>query len=234
MMIDANIVAVSPSSVYRVLLRSGITSPPETAAHREEFPQPKRPHEQWRRDISYLNILGVHYFFIYIQDGYSHYIVHHEVSTEMTTRDVEIVTERALEKLPAECGMPRLITANESQSVLREEFQVYLRECDASHGETMVNQPQSNGESEGFHEGLKEEDNRVAAMTDLEEARRLIDGHVADYNENHLLSALQYLAPADYLKGDEHIKQRLERRKEKMKEAARIRKVSHRPETKFT
>ena len=72
----------------------------------------------------------------------------------------------------------------------------------------------------------------MTAMTNLEEARRLIDGYVVDYNENRLHSALQYLAPADYLKGEDHIRQCLERRKEKLKAAAKIRRVSRRSEAK--
>lgn len=51
----------------------------------------------------------------------------------------------------------------------------------------------------------------------------MIDGYVIDYNENRLHSALQYLAPADYLRGNKRIRQCLERRKEKLKEAARCR-----------
>ena len=233
MMIDADIVAVSPTSVYRVLLRADLsnrwTTPPGGGSHREGFVQPTHPHEQWHSDISYLNILGTHYFFISILDGYSRYIVHHEVRTDMTTRDVEIVTERALEKLPAGTERPRLITDNGSQYVSKE-FQSYLRERDISHSRARVNHPQSNGKIERFHKSLKQECVRVTAMTDLGEARRLIDGYVVDYNENRLHSALQYLAPADYLKGEEHIKQCLERRKEKLKAAAWFRRVSRRPD----
>lgn len=232
MMVDGDIVAISPSSVYRVLQRAGLSgrwvTPPGKKAHRKGFIQPTRPHSQWHSDISYLNILGTHYFFISILDGYSRSIVHHEVRTNMTTVDVEIVTERALEKLPEGTERPRLITDNGSQYISKE-FQDYLRERDVSHSKARVNHPQSNGKIERFHKSLKEECVRVTAMTDLEEARILIDAYIIDYNENRLHSALQYLTPSDYLKGKDHIDRCIARRKEKLSEAARIRRMAQKP-----
>lgn len=69
-------------------------------------------------------------------------------------------------------------------------------------------------------------------MTSLEEARKLIDDYVIDYNENRLHSALQYLTPADYLKGDEYIQQCLVERKEKLKKAAKLRRALRQSEAK--
>ncbi len=237
MMVDADIVAISPSSVYRVLQRAGLssrwTTPPGKKAHMKGFVQPTRPHSQWHSDISYLNILGTHYFFISILDGYSRSIIHHEVRTNMTTVDVEIVTERALEKLPEGTSSPRLITDNGSQYVSKE-FQDYLRDRDISHSKARVNHPQSNGKIERFHKSLKEECVRVTAMTNLEEARKLIDAYVIEYNENRLHSALQYLTPADYLKGEEHVNRCIERRKEKLREAAKARRIAQNSPTGVT
>jgi transposase InsO family protein len=42
-------------------------------------------------------------------------------------------------------------------------------------------------------------------MADLAEARRLIAQYVEQYNTKRLYSALQYLTPADYLQGSEHV-----------------------------
>jgi transposase InsO family protein len=74
-----------------------------------------------------LNILGTHYFFIAVLDGYSRAIVHHEVRQDMETRDVQIVVERALEKLPPGTQKPRLISDNGPQFVSAE-FKAFLRE----------------------------------------------------------------------------------------------------------
>ena len=65
MMLDEGVVAVTPSSVYRVLKEAGLSSkwtPAGGGTSRQGFEQPIRPHEQWHTDIAYLNILGTHYF----------------------------------------------------------------------------------------------------------------------------------------------------------------------------
>ena len=58
MMLDADIVAVSPSSVWRVLGQAGLLSKwkgkPTTKG--TGFQQPSRPHEHWHIDVFYINI----------------------------------------------------------------------------------------------------------------------------------------------------------------------------------
>jgi len=232
-LLDEGIVAVPASSVYRVLKQAGLSSQwtgGNNKAHKKGFEQPQRVHEQWHSDIAYLNILGTNYFFISVLDGYSRYIVHHEVRLDMTTTDVEIVVERALAKLPppyrdgAGLPRPRLITDNGSQYVSAQ-FKAYLRERDISHSRSRPRHPQSNGKVERFHKSLKGECVRVTAMADLEEARRLIAEYVEEYNTRRLHSALNYLTPADYLQGEEHVKQRLDERRMALATAAQRRRA---------
>ena len=60
MMLDRDLVAVSPSSAYRVLKAAGLlegwNTKPSKKGH--GFVQPLAPHEHWHIDISYLNIAG--------------------------------------------------------------------------------------------------------------------------------------------------------------------------------
>jgi putative transposase len=57
MMLDADVVAVSPSSVYRVLKAAGKLAPRGGKPSRKGkgFEQPVRPHEHWHIDVSYIN-----------------------------------------------------------------------------------------------------------------------------------------------------------------------------------
>lgn len=126
----------------------------------------------------------------------------------METRDVEIVIQRALEKLPPGTILPRLISDNGPQYTSRD-FKEFLRERDVSHSRGRAYHPQSNGKIERFHGTLKSECVRREPMVDLENARSVIAGYVDEYNTRRLHSALQYLTPWDYLQGDEHIKSRL-------------------------
>ena len=55
MMIDENIVAVSPTSIYRVLKSAGLLTV-QWRHHKAKgsgFIQPTKPHEHWHLDISY-------------------------------------------------------------------------------------------------------------------------------------------------------------------------------------
>lgn len=60
MMIDADIVAVSPSSVYRVLKTAGLLGRwnARPSGKGTGFQQPLGPHELWHIDLAYLNICG--------------------------------------------------------------------------------------------------------------------------------------------------------------------------------
>ena len=64
MMIDADIVAVSPSSVYRILKDAGYMDRWNRKASKKGtgFVQPIQAHDHWHIDISYLNICGTFYY----------------------------------------------------------------------------------------------------------------------------------------------------------------------------
>ena len=77
MMLDRDLVAVSPSSVYRVLrgagsLRRWNHKPSKKGTG---FVQPLRPHEHWHVDISYINVCGTFYYLCTLLDGCSRYVV---------------------------------------------------------------------------------------------------------------------------------------------------------------
>ena len=79
MMLDQDIVAVSPSSVYRVLMAAGLLKRWNGKKSKKGtgFVQPLKPHEHWHIDISYINICGTFYYLCSLLDGYSRYIVHY-------------------------------------------------------------------------------------------------------------------------------------------------------------
>jgi putative transposase len=81
MMLDADLVAVSPSSTYRVLKAAGLLQRWNQTASKKGtgFQQPARPHEHWHVDVCYINICGTFYYLCAILDGYSRYVVHWEM-----------------------------------------------------------------------------------------------------------------------------------------------------------
>jgi transposase InsO family protein len=140
----------------------------------------------------------------------------------MTTADVGIVLQRAWKALPKCLMKPRIISDNGPQ-YLSTEFRSYLRDQEVAHSRIRGRPPQSNGKMERFHKTLKSECVRTQALGGLGEARRVIGAYVHAYNHERLHSSLNYLTPSDYLKGEEHIKQRLEERKNALEKARKDR-----------
>jgi putative transposase len=200
MMLDADVVAVSPSSVYRVLKAAGKLAPRTGTPSRKGkgFEQPLRPHEHWHVDVSYLNICGTFFFLCSILDGYSRFVVHWEIRETMKEAEVETILQRAREQYPGE--HPRIITDNGPQFVARD-FKDFIRICGMTHVKTSPYYPQSNGKIERWFKTLKGECIRVATPLTLEDARRLVAEFVTYYNTVRLHSAIAYITPADKLAG---------------------------------
>lgn len=204
MMLDDDVVAVSPSSAYRVLKQAGRLDRHVIAPSKKGtgFVQPLRRHQHWHVDVSYINLAGTFYFLCSILDGYSRYIVHWELRETMKEGEVETVIQRAREKFPGE--KPRIISDNGPQFVAKE-FKEFIRLTGMTHVRTSPYYPQSNGKKERWYKTLKAECIRPACPADVEEARRRIAEYVDHYNHVRLHSALGYITPADKLNGMEQV-----------------------------
>jgi putative transposase len=200
MMLDQDIVAVSPSSVYRVLSAAGLLRRwnVKKSSKGNGFKQPLKPHEHWHIDVSYVNILGTFYYLCSILDGCSRYIVHWELRQKMTEQDVEIILQRAHEKFPE--AKPRIISDNGPQFIAKD-FKEYIRVMGMSHVRTSPFYPQSNGKLERYHKTIKAECIRPKVALSLEDARNQIDSYIQRYNNERLHSAIGYIAPKDKLEG---------------------------------
>jgi len=200
LMMDSDVVAASPSSVYRVLSQAGVLRRWETKPSKKGkgFAQPLAPHAHWHIDVSYLNLSGTFYYLCSLLDGYSRYIVHHEIREQMTEQDVEIIVQRALEAFPD--ARPRIISDNGPQFVAKD-FKAFIRIKGMDHVRTSPYYPQSNGKLERWHKSLKSECIRPKTPLNIDEARRLVSAYVDDYNQRRLHSAIGYVTPADKLAG---------------------------------
>ena len=202
MMLDANVVAASPTSVYRVLLARGLMGrhPVKPSSKGLGFDQPLKAHEHWHVDIAYLNICGTFYYLCSILDGYSRMIVHWEIRESMREKDVEIIVQRAREKHPD--VYPRIISDNGPQFVAKD-FKEFVRISGMSHVRTSPYYPQSNGKIERWHRTVKAEVIRPGTPLNIEDARRLVDRFVDHYNNVRLHSAIGFITPIDKLNGRE-------------------------------
>ena len=193
MMLDGNVVAVSPASVWRVLKQAGLLSRWKRRPSQKGsgFEQPLLPHQHWHIDVSYINLCGV-------LDGFSRVLVHWDLRESMREADVEVILERAKEKYPE--ATPRIISDNGPQFIARD-FKEFIRISGMTHVRTSPSYPQSNGKLERWHKSLKNECIRPGTPLSLEDAKRLIQQYVDRYNNVRLHSAIGYVTPSDMLAG---------------------------------
>jgi transposase InsO family protein len=223
MMLDENIVAVSPSSTWRILRRAELLNRWNLKESKKGtgFIQPLVAHEHWHIDISYLNISGTFYYLIAVIDGASRYIVAWDIRTQMTEWDVEIVLQRAKETFPK--ARPRIISDNGPQFIATE-FKEFIRISGMTHVRTSPYYPQSNGKSERVNKTIKVECIRPQVPLSLDDAKRLVARYVEHYNNVRLHSSIGYVAPAARLAG-RHIHIFSERRT-KLEQARTVRQNS--------
>lgn len=200
-MMDQDIVAISPATTYRVLKSHGLLSKwkeQKKSLKGTGFQQPLRPHEHWHVDISYLNISGTFYYFIAVLDGCSRYVVHWDIRESMTEQDVELVIQKARELFPG--TKPRIISDNGPQFLSRD-FKEFVRVSGMSHVRTSPYYPQANGKFERFNRTLKSECIRPKCPVSLDDAKRIVNIFVNEYNTKRLHSSLGFVAPYDRLTG---------------------------------
>lgn len=224
MMLDADIVATSASTVYRVLKKAGVLARfnGKPSKKGQGFHQPSGPHRHWHIDVSHVNISGTFYFMTSILDGYSRSIVHWEIREKMEEIDIETIVQRGREKFPGE--NPRIITDNGPQFISKD-FKQFIRMCGMTHVRTSPYYPQSNGKIERYHRTIKSECIRPGTPLTVEDGRRIVTNFVKRYNEVRLHSAIGYVTPMDKLHGRE---QAIFDERDRKLEAARKRRAEER------
>jgi transposase InsO family protein/transposase-like protein len=212
-MVDANIAAVSPATVYNMLKRSGLSK--KWAKLREDskkgFDQPEAVHEQWHSDYSYVRVCGNFYYFVSVMDGYSRKILSWGLYSSMEGLWAEVEVTKAKELYPF--AKPRIITDNGSQFISKD-FKELLSLLEIEHTLTSPGHPQSNGKLERFHRTFKCEHVRQSAFLSFEDANERMESWIRYYNEQRLHGALSYLPPEDVFQGLKE--KRLAERRDKM------------------
>lgn len=201
MMLDVDVVAASPSSVYRVLKTANLLSASQNQPNQKGtgFTQPTKPHQHWHIDIAFLNICNTFYYLCSVLDGYSRAILEWDILPQMKSTDVEMVVQRAHEKHAA--ARPRIISDNGPQFIARD-FKQLVRELGMQHVRTSPYYPQSNGKIERWHKTLKAESIRPNTPLTVDHARQLVADFVRHYNAERLHSSIGYVTPLDKLNGN--------------------------------
>jgi putative transposase len=200
-MLDANIAAVSPSSVFRILQKNDLMNRfprPNPTKKGTGFDQPTKANEHWHIDIAHLNICGTFYYLCSILDGYSRKIMSYAIGETMTEAEIELIIERAKAENPD--ARPRIISDNGPQFIAKD-FKEYVRISGFTHVKTSPYYPQSNGKIERWHRSMKNESIRQKVPLSLENARKIVGEYIVEYNEKRLHSAIGWVTPNDKFNG---------------------------------
>jgi putative transposase len=226
-MVDEDVAYLSPSTVYRILKSANLVCPwrRRTKRRREEDEKATRPDQRWSTDVMQVLIGAATYFVVSFMDEYSRYVVHFGLGPGMDGVTLSTAAQAAIDKLPKGAdGQPEAkpeIRSDNGSGYISKEFKVVLRENGLGHHRIKPHCPEENGLIERLHRTLREELDGEE-LTNLLEAEKVFARVVRRYNEQRLHSALGYLTPADYYRGNP--RERYESRRTKLAQARHQRK----------
>lgn len=200
-MIDEDIVYLSESSIYHILRYFkllGRTLKENDGALKEYENKPKYVHHHWHTDIAYVILSGVHYYLIFMLDGFSRFILHWELMVDMSSMSVELFTQKTIDKYPEAC--PMVIHDNGSQFI-SQDFKNILFENNCINVPTRMKHPETNGKAERLVGTIRKEALRPKSPTYYGEAVRVIEKYVDQYNNRRYHAGIGYLKPADVFYG---------------------------------
>ena len=226
-MVDEDVVCLSASTVYRILKEAKLVCPwrRRQKRSREQEEKPTGGNQRWVTDLMQIVIGAGIYYLVCFMDEYSRYIVHHELLLGMDGKTVSLAGQAAIDKLPKggdgkPIDKPVIQSDNGSGYIAREFLQV-LKENGLSQHRIKPHCPEENGTMERANRTLRER-LEEEELTDLLQAEEVLAKVIRWYNEERLHSALGYLPPVVYYRGNPN--NRHEERRQKLAEARHRRK----------
>lgn len=164
--------------------------------------EPDHPDQVWHIDLMYLYIRPRWYYLVDILDGYSRFLVHWSLNPTMLADTVTSTVQAALDGLTQRrAGEPKLIHDHGSQFVSAE-WRALVAGAEVTDIVTRVAHPQSNGRVERVHRTHREEGLADEVLRDYYHALDVMTDWGQYYNHQRVHSALRYLRPIDYYRGD--------------------------------
>jgi putative transposase len=223
-MVDEDVAWLRPWQVYQVLAAAGLLGRRQPAPEGLSRPAAAdHPDQRWHTDLMSLFFAGRWFWLVDVLDAYSRYLVHCEVLLTARADGVQLAVQRALDTLaerPRQPGEPEIVHDGGPQ-FLGYEWRLFVQQAGMTDVRTMAYHPQSNGRDERLHRTIREEV-AIEAEATLYQVEHLIASFRRYYNAQRPHSALHYLRPLDYYRGNPA--ERLAAREAKLRQAAEARK----------
>lgn len=193
-----------PWMVHTILANAsllGRRQPAPVLLHRP--PEAEHPDQRWHTDLMMWYFDEQWYWLLDVLDAYSRYLVRCEVLITATAQDIVTAEQRALDTLHGRArraGEPEIVHDGGPQFVGHDWAQ-FVKVTGMTDVRTHPYHPQSNGKDERVHRTLRAEV-PLDSAAQLYEARQVIETYRVYYNERRPHSALHYLCPRDYYRGD--------------------------------
>jgi putative transposase len=214
-----------PWMVYHLLIEADLLN------RRAPAPEPlvrppaaDHPDQRWHTDLSMWLFGGQWFWLIDVLDAYSRYLVHYELLLTARADATVRAAQRAVDTLhdrPRQPGEPEIVHDGGPQFI-GHEWRQFIKATGTTDVRTRPYHPQSNGRDERVHRTFREEipldENAM-----LYEARQAMAEYRTYYNSYRPHSALHYLCPRDYYRGDPVVL--LTEREAKLQAAAQARRA---------
>lgn len=202
---------VSPSAVYHILKERGLLldRPLKKPRNKRTREIANCPDDRWQSDIKYVRVPRRdegwrNMYMITFLDEYSRHIVHHELLWRMDGMSVSLAAQAAIDKLkkdPVWKGILPLIQTDNGSGYISGDFDKTISGAGLSHERITPHCPEENGKVERLNRTLGEMMDDYDIENEVH-AKEVVAEVVRRYNEDRLHSALNYLTPGDYYRGD--------------------------------
>lgn len=193
---------VSETAIYRVLKHYQLlgywNNMAKDPASKEYRNKPTIVHQHWHTDIAYVKVGEQTYYLIILLDGYSRFLLHWKLLTDMTTNSVSEFIIEAKDKYSHE--NPKLISDNGTCFISRD-FKKLVSNINIQQVFTRRNHPQTNGKAERMVKSIRDESLRPYAPQSFTQVCSVIENYQYVYNYQRLHAAINYLTPADLFFG---------------------------------
>jgi putative transposase len=166
-------------------------------------PEADHPDQRWHTDLMVWWFAGRWFWMIDVLDAYSRYLVHCQLLLTARAEDVTLAVQAALDTLPPErrrAGEPEIVHDCGSQFIGRE-WAALVRATDTTDVRARAHHPQSNGRDERVHRTFREE-MPLDTSDSFYHAQEVIRHYRTYYNERRPHSALRYLPPCEFYRGN--------------------------------